>query len=80
MLDDSDTSLVETLRQFGEQKLAEILSASFERLQRIVDLRLDPRLAGRLDAADVVQEAFLVARERLPRFREVVESISGLRS
>lgn len=68
MLDDSDKSLVETLRQFGEQRLAEVLSANFERLLRIVDLRLDPRLAGRLDAADVVQEAFLAARERLPRY------------
>lgn len=68
MFDDSDEFLIETLRQSGEQRLAEILSANLERLQRIVELRLDPRLAARLDAADVVQEAFLVARERLPRF------------
>ena len=68
MLEESDASLIESLRQFGEQTLAEILSANFERLLRIAELRLDPRLTGRLDAADVVQEAFLVARERLPRF------------
>jgi len=68
MLDNSDESQIEALRRFGEQTLAEILSTNFDRLLRIVDLRLDPRLAGRLDAADVVQEAFLVARERLPRF------------
>ena len=68
MLDESDESLIQALRRFGEQTLAEILSTNFERLLRIVDLRLDPRLAGRLDAADVVQEAFLEARQRLPRF------------
>jgi len=68
MLDESDESLIEALRRFGEQTLAGMLSTNFERLLRIVDLRLDPRLAGRLDAADVVQEAFLAARERLSRF------------
>ena len=68
MLEETDASLIESLRQYGEQTLAQILSANSERLLRIVDLRLDPRLAGRLDAADVVQEALLVARDRLPRF------------
>jgi len=68
MHDESDDSQVESLRRFGAQALAEILAANMERLRRIVDLRLDSRLAGRLDAADVVQEAFLAARERLPRF------------
>ena len=39
-----------------------------DRLERIVDLRLDPRLAGRVDAADVLQEAFLEAQKRLARY------------
>ena len=30
-----------------------------DRLRRMVELRLDPRLQGRLDASDLVQEAFL---------------------
>ena len=67
MLDDSDESPIEALRRGGEQALAGILSTNSERL-RIVGLRLNPRLAGRLDAADVVQEAFLEASKRLPRF------------
>jgi DNA-directed RNA polymerase specialized sigma24 family protein len=29
----------------------------------MVDFRMDPRLRGRLDAADVVQEAFVEASE-----------------
>ena len=68
MLDASDESLIQSLQQHGEQALAEILSANFERLLRVVDLRLDPRLTSRLDAGDVVQEAFLEARQSLPRF------------
>ena len=35
-----------------------LLAGHQERLARIVAFRLDPRLRGRLDAADVVQEAF----------------------
>jgi RNA polymerase sigma-70 factor, ECF subfamily len=39
-----------------------------ERLSQIVHLRLDTRLAGRVDVADVLQEAFLEARQRLARY------------
>jgi RNA polymerase sigma-70 factor (ECF subfamily) len=38
---------------------------------RIVAFRMDPRLRGRIDAADVVQEAFVeVAKHRADYFRE----------
>jgi RNA polymerase sigma-70 factor (ECF subfamily) len=35
------------------------------RLRRMVALRLDPRLQGRIDASDVIQEAYLEASARL---------------
>src|SRR5438132_6751047 len=38
------------------------------RLRRMVALRLDPRLQGRLDASDVLQEAFLEASARLAEY------------
>lgn len=38
------------------------------RLTRMVAFRLDSRLHGRVDAADVVQEAFLAAAESRPSF------------
>jgi len=38
------------------------------RLRLLVELRLDPRLHGRLDPSDVVQEAFLEAFQRLPEY------------
>ena len=38
------------------------------RLQCVVSFRLDPRLRGRVDAADVMQEAFIAATERRAEF------------
>ena len=61
---------IDELRRFGEQALAEEFARHQDRLERIIDLRLDPRLSGRVDAADVVQEAFIEARKRLSRFLE----------
>jgi len=40
-----------------------LLATHEQRLARMVDFRMDPRLRGRLDAADVVQEAFVEASE-----------------
>lgn len=41
-----------------------LLSLHQERLTRIVEFRMDRRLRGRLDAADVTQEAFIEATSR----------------
>src|SRR5262245_17915767 len=38
-----------------------LLTAEQERLIRMVAFRMDPRLRGRIDAADIVQEAFVEA-------------------
>src|SRR6187397_2106727 len=38
-----------------------LLAAHSERLRRMVAFRLDPRLQSRVDASDVVQEAFFEA-------------------
>jgi RNA polymerase sigma-70 factor (ECF subfamily) len=38
------------------------------RLRRMVDLRLDPRLRGRVDPSDVLQEVYLDAARRLPDY------------
>jgi RNA polymerase sigma-70 factor (ECF subfamily) len=40
------------------------LSLHRDRLRRMVALRLDQRLRGRIDPSDVIQEAFLEATER----------------
>lgn len=38
-------------------------------LRRMVQLRLDPRMRGRIDASDVLQEAFLDASRRADEYR-----------
>jgi RNA polymerase sigma-70 factor (ECF subfamily) len=40
------------------------------RLRRMVELRMDPHLHARLDASDVVQEAFVDVTRRLPEYEE----------
>src|SRR5688500_18266871 len=46
----------------------ELLVRHQERLRCVADFRLDPRLRGRVDAADVVQEAFAAATARRAEF------------
>jgi RNA polymerase sigma-70 factor, ECF subfamily len=53
----------------GEQEaLASVFTASRARLRRVVDFRLDDRLRARVDADDVLQEAFLAASQRLAHY------------
>jgi RNA polymerase sigma-70 factor (ECF subfamily) len=46
----------------------ELLARHRERLRRMVALRLDRRLQGRIDPSDVIQEAYLDATVRLPDY------------
>lgn len=52
-----------------EQGRAAVFARLFEhfrpRLRRMVELRIDPRMAGRVDASDVLQEAYLDAERRV---------------
>jgi RNA polymerase sigma-70 factor, ECF subfamily len=52
---------------------AAILAPHHDRLRRMVALRLDPRLRGRIDPSDVLQEAFIQAARGLPKFLERAE-------
>ena len=54
----------------GQTALASLFSSYQNRLERIVSFRLDPRIRGRIDAADILQEAYLEASDRLPSFFE----------
>ena len=48
--------------------VVELLERYGGRLRRMVALRLDPRLQGRVDASDVIQEGYLDAMRRLEEF------------
>lgn len=68
-VDPDDERLERALRGGEDSALAQLFERHRERLLRMVQFRLDPRLVGRLDAEDVVQEAFLDAGKRLASFR-----------
>jgi RNA polymerase sigma-70 factor (ECF subfamily) len=59
--------VAEALRGDGAP-LGELLERHKDRLRRMVALRLDHRLQGRVDPSDVLQEAFLEATVRLPEY------------
>ena len=48
--------------------VVELLERYRGRLRRMVAMRLDPRLQGRVDASDVIQEGYLDAMRRLDEF------------
>lgn len=56
------------LRQGDADALAELVEQERGRLLRTVTMRLDRRLARRVEPEDVVQEAFLAARSRIAHY------------
>jgi RNA polymerase sigma-70 factor (ECF subfamily) len=48
--------------------LGELFHQHRDRLRTMVALRMDPRVAGRLDPSDVVQESFVEAAQRYPEY------------
>lgn len=56
------------LRRSDAEALAELFEMWRSRLLQIVKARLDQRLVGRLDPADVLQDAYLDLAKKLPRF------------
>lgn len=52
-------ALIERARNGDEAALAELFERYRSRLRRMVDMRMDRRLRGRIDASDVLQDAYL---------------------
>lgn len=65
-----EAELVARLRAGEDESFAPLFEANRERLRRMVHFRMDPRLFGRVDPEDVVQDIFLAAQQRLYAFRE----------
>ncbi len=76
MNDDEAELLLQRLRAGDDQAFGPLFEAHRDRLRRMIQFRLDPRLLGRVDPEDVVQEVFLDARQRLYAFREDAQSLS----
>lgn len=56
------------LRAGDTAAVGDVFAAFRDRLKKMVRLRLDRRLQGRLDASDVLQEAFLDVQRKAPDF------------
>ena len=56
---------LEQLMTGGEQAVADLLTQYRERLERMLDFRLNPRLRSRVDPADVLQEAYIEIARRI---------------
>ncbi len=57
--------MLDRARQGEAEAVERLLTAHREPLRRMIDLRLDPALAARVDASDIVQDVLLEAHRRL---------------
>jgi RNA polymerase sigma-70 factor (ECF subfamily) len=65
----TDEELLDAARAGDENALATLFERHRDRLERTVRLRMDSRLQGRVDPADVLQDAYLAVRAKFPQYR-----------
>lgn len=68
--DEAEQELINAVAEKGEDGLAEFFMQNRGRLHRMISMRIDQRLAQRVDASDVLQEGFVDAAKRLNEFIE----------
>jgi RNA polymerase sigma-70 factor (ECF subfamily) len=66
--DENTDRLLEQAQAGDEAAMAELFDRYRKRLRQMVRLRLDRRLQGRVDSSDVLQDAYLDARQKLPTY------------
>jgi RNA polymerase sigma-70 factor (ECF subfamily) len=66
--DDEADALLRQALAGDAAALAGLFDRHRERLKRMVKLRMDRRLQGRVDASDVLQEAYIDLAQRLPEY------------
>ena len=64
----TNEELLDAARNGDESALAVLVDRHRDRLERMVRLRMDRRLQGRVDPADVVQEAYLAVRSKFSQY------------
>jgi RNA polymerase sigma-70 factor (ECF subfamily) len=65
-----DTTELDQLQRGGEEAVAALFARYREKLLRMVSLRLDGRVAGKVDGEDVLQDAFVEACRRIRDYLE----------
>jgi len=66
--DDAQNDLLQQALAGDESALAALFDGYRDRLRRMIRLRLDRRLSGRVDSSDVLQEAYLDVRKRIGEY------------
>jgi RNA polymerase sigma-70 factor (ECF subfamily) len=66
--DSDDSALLSGAAQGDQQAISQLFDRYRARLKKMVRLRLNRRLQGRVDDSDVLQDAFLEAARRLPTY------------
>lgn len=69
MPDDAREDLEDRFARGDEEAVGPLLERFRARLRKMIELRLDARVRGRVDASDVVQDAFLEATARYAEYR-----------
>jgi RNA polymerase sigma-70 factor (ECF subfamily) len=64
------SGLLERLKNGDDEALATLFAQHRDRLLRMVHFRIDGRLRGRVDAEDVLQEAYVDAAKRMRHFAQ----------
>jgi RNA polymerase sigma-70 factor (ECF subfamily) len=64
----TNEELLDAARHGDEGALAALVERHRDRLERMVQLRMDRRLQGRVDPADVVQDAYLAVRGKFQTY------------
>ena len=67
-LTDQERDLIDRVVNGDKDALATLFSSHRDRLWRMVNFRMDPRLHGRVDADDVLQESWLSVVQRIDHF------------
>lgn len=65
---DPDFLIQLQLAQKDKNAWSQILANQRQRLRNMIDARMDLQIKGRVDASDVIQDAYLEATERLPEY------------
>ena len=68
MASSQDGELLRRLRNGDKSVIGEFIDLYREPLRRMIELRMDARLAGRLSCADVLQDVSIVALQRIDHY------------
>jgi RNA polymerase sigma-70 factor (ECF subfamily) len=67
-METESSKIIELLRRGNQQVLVDLWDQHRERLLRLVKLRMDRRMQGRVDAEDVLQEAYVDFASRVDEY------------